>query len=164
MSPLWKNGDMWLNATQVAKLLSVSRNSLKSLMRRFIDPLPQPFPFGQNGRWLASDVWAWMERQMSRGNAEPPSDVASDSATEPRESAQSRSPVNDADLWVDQLKTEYELGTTLDELCRQHKVGKARLSELLRNAGVSMRKPGRRGVPAMETEARAVVQGDRHAH
>jgi predicted DNA-binding transcriptional regulator AlpA len=163
MSPLWKDGDKWLNLTQVANLISGSRNTVKPLTERFIDPLPQPFPFGQSRRWLASQVWAWMERQMSRGSTVNPLDnLADDSATETEGSAQSTQFVVDVDLWINQLKTEYESGTTLDELCRQHRLGKARLSALLRNAGAAMRKPGRRGEIAKSTEAITACQGVQH--
>jgi predicted DNA-binding transcriptional regulator AlpA len=163
MSPLWKDGDKWLNLTQVAILMSVSKNTVKPLMERLIDPLPQPFPFGQSRRWLASQVWAWMERQMSRGSTVNHLDnLADDSATETEVSASSARAVVDADLWLNQLKTEYESGTTLDELCRQHRLGKARLSVLLRNAGAAMRRPGRRGETANKTEPIAASPGVPH--
>lgn len=46
------------------------------------------------------------------------------------------------------LKGEYEGGKSLDALCAQHKIGKSRLSKLLRDAGAAMRSPGRKKVGA----------------
>lgn len=112
MSPLWKDGDMWLNATQVAKLLSVSRNTLKSLMGRFIDPLPQPFPFCQNRRWLASQVWTWMERQMTP-SVGVVTEINSTDVDEHNGTGEglTRDP---QDLWIAAIKSQYQSGTTLD--------------------------------------------------
>lgn len=151
MSPLWKDGDTWLNATQVAKLLSVSRNTLKSLMERFIDPLPQPFPFGQNRRWLASQVWTWMERQM----APSVGIVAEIDSTDVDEHDGTGEGLtrNPHDLWIADIKSQYQSGTTLDTLCRENRIGKVRLSALLRQAGTSMRRPGRRGGTARSVDS-----------
>jgi predicted DNA-binding transcriptional regulator AlpA len=140
MSPLWKDGDKWLNATTTAALLSVSRNSLKPLMNRLIDPLPPPFPFGGSRRWLASSVWTWMERQMAGSDAPEfqngPRVAGGDTDLSSR-SDQSHP------AWLAKLKLLYESGATLDELCRREKIGKARVSMLLREAGAAMRRPGR---------------------
>ena len=42
------------------------------------------------------------------------------------------------------LKIEYEAGASLDALCKRYRMGKLRLSEMLRAAGTAMRAPGRR--------------------
>ena len=42
------------------------------------------------------------------------------------------------------LRTDYESGQNLDALCKQYRMGKSRLSKVLREAGAKMRQPGRR--------------------
>lgn len=42
------------------------------------------------------------------------------------------------------LKAHYESGQSLDALCKQYRMGKSRLSKLLREMGAQMRQPGRR--------------------
>ena len=42
------------------------------------------------------------------------------------------------------LRTDYESGQNLDTLCKQYRMGKSRLSKVLREAGAKMRQPGRR--------------------
>jgi hypothetical protein len=46
------------------------------------------------------------------------------------------------------LRADYEGGKSLDALCAENKVGKSRLSKLLRSAGAAMRSPGRKKVVA----------------
>jgi hypothetical protein len=41
------------------------------------------------------------------------------------------------------LKQDYESGQTMDVLCKRYHLGKSNLSKMLRDAGVSIRKPGR---------------------
>ena len=43
-----------------------------------------------------------------------------------------------------QLKERYEAGVTLDDPCRREKIGKTKLSKLLKEAGISLRSTGRR--------------------
>lgn len=46
------------------------------------------------------------------------------------------------------LRADYEGGKSLDALCAENKIGKSRLSKLLRSAGAAMRPPGRKKVVA----------------
>jgi predicted DNA-binding transcriptional regulator AlpA len=45
---------------------------------------------------------------------------------------------------LEELKSAYESGKSLDALCKQHRMGKSRVSKLLRSAGANMRPAGRK--------------------
>lgn len=158
MSPLWKVGDKWLNVTQVAVLMCISRAAVTALLTRPFDPLPKPFPFGNTRRWLASDVWTWMERQMAREadatSLEESSVQGSDEVLNPAPHAVVDS-LDARRIWLMELKSAYEAGMTLEELCQREKKGKAGMSALLREAGAEMRRPGRRASHPSRTVAAA---------
>ena len=143
LSPRWQDGDKWLKATETAELLSVNRNHLEVLMNQPFDPLPRPFPLGKTRRWLASQVWAWMERRMSP-HLEVPSDCSSTTGAMQPSFESAASPAGE-------LRQLYESGMTLDAICREKKIGKARLLPLLRGAGTNLRRPGRRTAQAGAT-------------
>ena len=136
-SPRWQDGDKWLKATETAELLSINRNHLEALMNQPFDPLPKPFPFGKTRRWLASQVWAWMERRMSG----TPGNALVESVPTPQ---LKEAPILGRPCPAQELRQLYESGMTLDAICRDKRIGKARLLVVLREAGTTLRRPGRR--------------------
>ena len=55
-----------LRAREVCARVGVSRGHLYRLMRRSIDPFPQPIHVGRSARWPSNEVQAWIEGEIER--------------------------------------------------------------------------------------------------
>ena len=64
--------DRWLAGPSVDRLLDASRSRKYVLMKQLPDPFPSPYDTACGKRWLASEVYVWMARQMApRADPDP---------------------------------------------------------------------------------------------
>jgi predicted DNA-binding transcriptional regulator AlpA len=131
--------DRLLSGPTVDRLLDSCRSRKYALMKRPFDPFPSPLRVGRSSRWLASLVFAWINRQAK--NEEHPGKVSG--VRLEGEHSRGESLSLSVALNIQHMKQRYEAGYSLDQLCREFRIGKARLSEALRAAGAQLRKPGR---------------------
>jgi len=131
--------DRLLSGPTVDRLLDSCRSRKYALMKRPFDPFPSPVRIGRSSRWIASLVFAWIYRQAKNeehsGNVSVISLEGQFSRDEPL--------VFSTALNIQYMRQRYEAGYSLDQLCREFRIGKSRLSEALRAAGAQLRKPGR---------------------
>ena len=140
--------DRALNAPTVDYVLGSCRSRKYALMKRPIDPFPQPIRIGRSSRWLASAVFGWLARQSGRP-VEDKDVLVLASKPKPGSSDTVVSIAPD----IAEMKELYESGLTLDELCKRFRIGKGRLSARLRAEGTVMRAPGRSGLTTPKAAA-----------
>lgn len=145
----WAPGDRLLKSATVDRLLDASRGLKFALAKRAFNPFPKPYSLGRSNRWLESEVVGWLQQEL-QGQATPNASGATNASASTSNRPMADLPRKDATkLDVQAAKALYERGRSLDSLCRELQVGKARLIKELRAAGTEMRKPGRRSVAAM---------------
>ncbi len=127
-----------LKGSSVDDLMEFCKSRKYALMKRPFDPFPQPIRLGRSSRWVASEVHAWLDRQINR---QARSEVSIDELTLEVPTKQASSTTSKVD-GIMKMKSLYESGYTLDELCRQFNISKVRLSQALRDVGTAMRRPG----------------------
>jgi len=146
--------DRLLSGPTVDRLLDSCRSRKYALMKRPFDPFPAPLRIGRSSRWLASLVFAWIARQVidvECGNRM--SDIHLEGFGS-KGAPSSLCIVFD----IQRMKQRYEAGFALDQICREFRIGKARLAEALRAAGTQIRKPGRsRSISADCAETASVL-------
>ena len=142
MEPSRQSDQGFLAGRSIDELLDVRRGMKFELMKRFPDPFPQPeLRLGRSPRWSRREVFAWIERQRERHSASAGNFSEEDRIQPPVVPAPPQRATTRFDVY--EAKRYYELGRSLDDLCRELRVGKARLIKELRAAGAELRKPGR---------------------
>lgn len=133
-------------------LLDTRSPALKyKLMRRDDDPFPKPVPgLGRMSRWSLRAVLAWLQRQQQRGGTWREDDGALNLQAawqligpSPAVSGSGVPPFQSPSPSLGELRARYESGVSLDTLCGEFRIGKARLSRLVRESGATVRRPGR---------------------
>ena len=134
---LCPEADRWLTAAMVDEMFSLSVGRKYALMKRLIDPFPQPIRIGKSVRWLESKVLAWKNRQEQMSEVES---MFADIEVNPQIKTR---PVDSRAV---AMKESYEAGASLDQICRKYRIGKQTLSDTLRAVGTQMRPVGRPSV------------------
>ncbi len=154
----WSNGDRLLRGATVDRLIDGPRSRKYALMKRLFDPFPQSYSIGRSSRWLASEVYAWLDRRLASSPSNQP-DAGLDSGTPTAplgptdgtgasvETTSTKERPNRLD--IRRARELYEAGWSADSICRELQVGKRRLLNALHDEGVAVRRPGRRNSVSM---------------
>lgn len=141
MAISFSSDDRLLTAAEVDRILGSPPGRKYALMKRPWDAFPDVIKLGRSSRWLASAVYAWIERQITQsGEIKMHTTHQMPTSPEKRVSPGAAAPATD----IAAMRTMYETGASLDETCREFRISKTRLSKLLKEVGTTIRKPGRK--------------------